>query len=81
MLVLTRRLEESVRIGVNIEIKVLEIRRNSVRLGIVAPSDVSVHRSEVYDAIQKENVLASQSEADKLEHLKKILKKKASDSK
>lgn len=76
MLVLTRRLDESVKIGVDIEIKVLEIRRNAVRLGISAPNDVSVHRTEVYDAIQKENLLAAKSEMHQIAHLKKILKKK-----
>lgn len=76
MLVLTRRLDEGIKIGVDIEIKVLEIRKNAVRLGISAPNDVSVHRSEVYEHIQKENVLASQSGVENVHHLGSLFKKK-----
>jgi len=76
MLVLTRRLEEGIKIGVDIEIKILEIRKNAVRIGIVAPKDVSVHRSEVYEIIQKENVLASKSDVQNIHHLGSLFKKK-----
>lgn len=51
MLTLTRKVGESIRIGENIEIVVKEIRRNQVRIGIVAPRDVSIYREEVYEAI------------------------------
>ncbi len=51
MLTLTRKVGESIRIGENIEIVVKEIRRNQVRIGIVAPRDVSIYREEVYVAI------------------------------
>jgi carbon storage regulator len=74
MLVLTRRQEESIRIGVDIEIKVLDIKKNAVRLGIIAPRDVSVHRREVYDLIQKENLLASRSGKGKVSLLEKFIK-------
>lgn len=47
MLVLSRKTDESIQIGSDIEIKVLDIRGNRVRLGISAPSDVAIHRSEV----------------------------------
>lgn len=49
MLILTRRIGESIRIGENIEISVLEIRGNQVRLGVHAPPDVLVLRSELVD--------------------------------
>lgn len=51
MLTLTRKVGESIRIGDDIEIVVKEIRRNQVRIGIVAPRDIAIFRQEVYDAI------------------------------
>lgn len=59
MLTLTRKVGESIRIGDDIEIVVKEIRRNQVRIGIVAPRDVAIYRQEVYEAI-----LSQDSEAD-----------------
>lgn len=53
MLVLSRRKDERIVIGKDITITVLEIRRDKVRLGIEAPSDVPVHRQEVFEAIQR----------------------------
>lgn len=55
MLVLSRLRDESVRIGDDIKIEVVDIRGDKVRLGITAPSHVPVHRQEVYDAIQRES--------------------------
>ena len=55
MLVLSRKKNESVIINDNITIVVVEIRGDKVRLGIEAPKDVSVHRKEIYDAIQSAN--------------------------
>ncbi len=54
MLVLSRKKDEKIIIGDKITIMVIEIRGDKVRLGIDAPKEVSVHRQEVYDAIQKE---------------------------
>ena len=54
MLVLSRRLEETLIIGDDVKITVLGISGNQVRLGIAAPRDVSVHREEVYMRIQEE---------------------------
>ncbi len=59
MLVLTRRLNQSIKIGDEIEITVIEVRGDQVRLGVTAPRDVSVHRKEVYLQIQQENRAAS----------------------
>jgi len=53
MLVLSRHLNEVITIGDDIEIMVVEIRGDKVRLGITAPSDLSVHRKEVRDAIKR----------------------------
>jgi carbon storage regulator len=59
MLLLTRRVEQSLRIGDDIEVKVLAIERGQVTLGITAPSHVPVHRHEVYEAIQARNRASS----------------------
>jgi carbon storage regulator len=55
MLVLTRREDESIMIGDDIEVKLLDIKDSQVKVGIIAPRDVAVHRREVYLAIQAEN--------------------------
>lgn len=60
MLVLSRQRDESIIIGDNIVITVVDIRGDKVRLGIDAPKEVPVHRREVYEAIQRER---SQAEA------------------
>ena len=60
MLVLTRKVHQSIVIGDDVEVVVLEVRGEQVRLGIKAPKNVSVHRKEVYDQIQGENVSASE---------------------
>lgn len=54
MLVLSRQRDESIIIGENVVITVIEIRGDKVRLGIEAPAEVPVHRREVYDAIRRE---------------------------
>ena len=54
MLVLSRKKNESIILGSNISIVVVEIRGDKVRLGVEAPTDVPVHRKEVYDAIQRQ---------------------------
>ena len=54
MLVLSRQRDESIMIGDNIVLTVVDIRGDKVRLGIEAPKDIPVHRQEVYDAIQRE---------------------------
>nr|PZN31997.1 MAG: carbon storage regulator [Actinomycetota bacterium] len=55
MLILTRREGESIRIGHDIVITVVEIRGNQVRLGVEAPRSIQVHRAEVYDQVVEEN--------------------------
>ena len=54
MLILTRRIGETLKIGDNIEVTILSLKGNQIRIGVNAPKDVEVHRSEVYDRIQKE---------------------------
>lgn len=59
MLVLSRQRDETIMIGDDIEITVVDIRGDKVRLGITAPSEIPVHRKEVYEAIKRENREAS----------------------
>ena len=59
MLVLTRKENESIMIGDDVEVKILDLRDNQVKVGIVAPRSVAVHRREVYEAIQAENAQAA----------------------
>ena len=64
MLVLSRQRDESIIIGDNIVVTVVDVRGDKVRLGIEAPREVSVHRREVYEAIQRENREASKIQLD-----------------
>ena len=59
MLVFTRRRRETIMIGDGISIEVLRIGRDGVRLGVVAPPDVAVHRKEIYDQIRDANQKAA----------------------
>ena len=60
MLVLSRHRDESIIIGDNIVITIVDIRGDKVRLGIDAPTEIPVHRQEVYEAIQRENLRAAE---------------------
>jgi carbon storage regulator len=64
MLVLSRKRDERIMIGDEISLLVVDIRGDKVRLGIEAPSDVSVHRKEVYEAIQREQALEVEVEVE-----------------
>ncbi len=59
MLVLSRQRDETIMIGDEVELTVVDIRGDKVRIGIKAPSHVAVHRKEVYDAIRNENQQAA----------------------
>lgn len=72
MLVLSRQRDETIMIGDNVEITVVDIRGDKVRLGISAPKEISVHRKEVYDAIRRENKAAAQVKIDDVAGLGKI---------
>lgn len=60
MLVLTRKVNQSIVIGHDVEVVVLEVRGEQVRIGIRAPKNVTVHRKEIFEQIQEENKAASQ---------------------
>ena len=63
MLVLSRKKDETIIINGNIAITVVEIRGDKVRIGITAPREISVHRQEVHEAIQKANAEKAAQEA------------------
>ncbi len=73
MLVLTRKENESIMIGDDVEVKVLDLKENQVKLGIVAPRAVAVHRREVYLAIRAENAQAAA--AAQLDSVSRLLPK------
>ncbi|HRI44122.1 MAG TPA: carbon storage regulator CsrA [Fimbriimonadaceae bacterium] len=64
MLVLTRKVNQSIIIGDDVEVVVLEVRGEQVRLGIRAPKDVTVHRKEIYEQIQEENRQAAKTRTE-----------------
>jgi carbon storage regulator len=76
LLILTRRLGESITIGDKIKVSVLGIHGRQVRIGIDAPTDVVVHREEIYVKIQEENRKASKSIKDDLVGMVNLLKGK-----
>lgn len=78
MLVLSRQRDETIMIGDDIEITVVDIRGDKVRLGITAPPSVPVHRKEVYEAIKRENRDASQVRPDDLGKADERLRKPGS---
>jgi len=62
MLVLSRQRDESIMIGDDVEIIIVDVRGDKVRLGITAPKDIPVHRREIYDAIKREKALNQDSQ-------------------
>ena len=76
MLVLTRKLGESIAIDDHIKIVVVQIKGKQVRLGIKAPKETKIHREEVYQAIQDQNTEAAQSDIGVLSDLSAELHKK-----
>lgn len=74
MLILTRKKEESILIGENIEIVVVEIEDGKVKLGIKAPKDIEILRKEILNSVQEENKKAADVKID-MNELKGLLKK------
>ncbi len=75
MLILTRKLNESIMIGDQIEISIVDIRGDQVKLGIKAPKNIKVYRQEVYRAIQQENIEAVKSRPESVFPLENLLDK------
>ena len=72
MLVLTRKTDESITIGHDVTVTILEIRGNQVRLGVKAPRETAINRTEIYESITRENVKASET-PEQLDGLPEIL--------
>lgn len=77
MLVLTRKLGESIAIDDHIKIRVVQIKGKQVRLGIEAPKDTKIHREEVYAAIQDQNHQSAAVSSDTTRSVAKLLKPEA----
>ena len=71
MLVLSRQKDESIIIGDNVEVTIVDVRGDKVRLGITAPKEIPVHRREVYEAIQREKKEKEEKEREEKEREKK----------
>jgi len=76
LLVLTRKLGEKIQIGDDISIVIMELKGKQVKLGIDAPSNIKVHREEIYQKIQDENIKASNIEIKDFSELEKLIDKK-----
>lgn len=71
MLVLSRHIDESIMIGDDVVITVVDIRGDKVRLGIEAPQSIPVHRQEVYEAIKRENQKAGQIQPSETRNIRR----------
>lgn len=76
MLVLTRKVNEGIHIGDDVFIRVVEVGRGTVRLGIEAPGHVPIHRQEVYERIREQNVASSRERSEDILKAAEILRKK-----
>ncbi len=76
MLVLTRKLNESIMIGNDIEITVFAVEGEQIKLGINAPKQIEIHRKEIYLSIQQENNQALNTEINLLTNLSEFFRKK-----
>ncbi len=73
MLVLTRKPGQAITIGDQIELIVVEIKGDQVRLGISAPREIAVHRKEVYEQVRQENLQAAGADAETTEKIAEML--------
>lgn len=64
MLILTRKVEESITIGSHVTVSILEVKGNQVKLGISAPKDIPVNRTEIFNSIMNENIRAAEVPPD-----------------
>ncbi len=72
MLVISRKVDQSIRIGDNIEIKIIGIERGKVKIGITAPSDVPIYREELYQSLVEGNRSSVFASSDRVQSFKKI---------
>lgn len=81
MLVLSRKINQSIVIGDNIEIILVDIRGDQIKLGINAPKTVKIFRKEVYEEVKSQNLEASQSAIEELNILSSFVKNKLENNK
>ena len=81
MLVLSRKINQSIVIGDNIEIMLVDIRGDQIKLGIKAPKTVKIFRKEVYEEVKSQNLEASQSAIEELNILSSFVKNKLENNK
>ena len=81
MLVLSRKINQSIVIGDNIEIMLVDIRGDQIKLGINAPKTVKIFRKEVYEEVKNQNLEASQSTIEELNILSSFVKNKLENNK
>jgi len=81
MLVLSRKIDERIMIGDQIEISVVDIKGDQVKIGIQAPGHIKVYRQEVYEAIQQENIEAARARPASLPDLDRLLDSSKQDKK
>jgi carbon storage regulator len=74
MLVLTRKIQEAIKVGTDIEITVLGVEGDQVKLGISAPKSIEIHRKEIFISIQEENNKAAQTTINTFQQLKNFKK-------
>jgi carbon storage regulator len=74
MLVLTRKEGESIKIGDNITVTVVEIKGGQVRLAIEAPLEIRIFREEIYEKVKRENLLAASQSIETFTRLKELIK-------
>ncbi|WP_252315529.1 carbon storage regulator CsrA [Sinobaca sp. H24] len=75
MLILTRKKDQTIKIGDDIEITITAVEGEQVKVGISAPKHVDIHRKEVYETIQKENSQASNVDVSMLSQISELMKK------
>jgi carbon storage regulator len=73
LLVLTRKVGEKIQIGDDVSLLIMDIKGKQVRLGIEAPSNVKIHREEIFKKIKEENIKASNIELSEFDKIKKLL--------
>lgn len=76
MLVLTRKSHESIKLGEDITITIVELKGNSVRIGIEAPAHMRIYRKELYEKIRSENILSAGLVMDDVNRISEALRKK-----